>query len=92
MICLHICHCLSISSGGYTPGEIKKAPDSWLDVFNVIPVICFGYQVSTIQSLVKIYLKFVLSPSIKVNLFFGKGDYARAGKGDYIRAGKGDYA
>eukprot|EP00088_Acartia_fossae_P013806 TRINITY_DN17302_c0_g1_i6.p1 TRINITY_DN17302_c0_g1~~TRINITY_DN17302_c0_g1_i6.p1 ORF type:complete len:489 (-),score=35.35 TRINITY_DN17302_c0_g1_i6:173-1639(-) len=32
------------STGGYTPGEIKTHPDTWLDVFNVIPVICFGYQ------------------------------------------------
>jgi sodium-coupled neutral amino acid transporter 7/8 len=32
------------ASGGNIPGEIKTRPDSWLDVFNVIPVICFGYQ------------------------------------------------
>jgi sodium-coupled neutral amino acid transporter 7/8 len=31
-------------SGDYTPGEIKKRPDTWIDVFDVIPVICFGYQ------------------------------------------------
>ena len=30
--------------GGHTPGRVKTAPDSWLDVFTVIPVICFGYQ------------------------------------------------
>ena len=32
-------------SGSYVPGKIKTGPDNWLDVFNVIPVICFGYQV-----------------------------------------------
>jgi hypothetical protein len=32
-------------SGNYTPGPIKTSPDSALDVFFVIPVICFGYQV-----------------------------------------------
>jgi len=31
-------------SGNYTPGEIKTRPESILQVFNVIPVICFGYQ------------------------------------------------
>jgi len=30
--------------GGHSPGRVKTAPDSWLDVFTVIPVICFGYQ------------------------------------------------
>ncbi|XP_023348632.1 putative sodium-coupled neutral amino acid transporter 7 isoform X2 [Eurytemora carolleeae] len=31
-------------SGNYKPGEIKTKPDNILDIFNVIPVICFGYQ------------------------------------------------
>lgn len=35
---------IQYASGGYVPGEIKTEPDTWLDVFNVIPVICFGYQ------------------------------------------------
>eukprot|EP00096_Caligus_rogercresseyi_P007554 TRINITY_DN25466_c0_g1_i1.p1 TRINITY_DN25466_c0_g1~~TRINITY_DN25466_c0_g1_i1.p1 ORF type:complete len:517 (+),score=104.59 TRINITY_DN25466_c0_g1_i1:51-1601(+) len=30
--------------GEYTPGKIKTEPDSWMDVFLIIPVICFGYQ------------------------------------------------
>ncbi|XP_046636826.1 putative sodium-coupled neutral amino acid transporter 7 isoform X2 [Daphnia pulicaria] len=30
--------------GGYVPGLIKESPDSWTDVFLVVPVICFGYQ------------------------------------------------
>jgi len=32
------------SAGEHTPGPVKTAPDDWLDVFSVIPVICFGYQ------------------------------------------------
>ena len=40
--------------GGHTPGPIKHKPEVWTDVFAVIPVICFGYQVS-------IYLVFVES-------------------------------
>ena len=39
--------------GGHTPGPIKHKPEVWTDVFAVIPVICFGYQVS-------IYLVFIL--------------------------------
>ena len=31
--------------GGHTPGAIKHKPEEWTDVFAVIPVICFGYQV-----------------------------------------------
>lgn len=31
--------------GNYVPGPIKQQPDSWTDVFLVVPVICFGYQV-----------------------------------------------
>ena len=31
--------------GGHTPGVIKHKPEEWTDVFAVIPVICFGYQV-----------------------------------------------
>jgi len=31
-------------SGSYQPGPIKTRPDTLFDVFNVIPVICFGYQ------------------------------------------------
>lgn len=31
--------------GVYVPGLIKESPDSWTDVFLVVPVICFGYQV-----------------------------------------------
>ena len=30
--------------GGHVPGNIKTKPDKWVDVFTVIPVICFGYQ------------------------------------------------
>ena len=30
--------------GGHVPGQIKTKPDKWVDVFTVIPVICFGYQ------------------------------------------------
>lgn len=30
--------------GGYVPGPIKENPNSWTDVFLVVPVICFGYQ------------------------------------------------
>eukprot|EP00092_Neocalanus_flemingeri_P031792 GFUD01034536.1.p1 GENE.GFUD01034536.1~~GFUD01034536.1.p1 ORF type:complete len:483 (+),score=120.87 GFUD01034536.1:70-1518(+) len=30
--------------GDHVPGEIKVKPDKWVDVFTVIPVICFGYQ------------------------------------------------
>jgi len=32
------------ASGEHVPGPIKSKPDGWLDVFQVIPVICFGYQ------------------------------------------------
>jgi len=32
------------AEGGHEPGPIKTSPDSWQDVFSVIPVICFGYQ------------------------------------------------
>lgn len=31
--------------GNHVPGPIKTQPDSWTDVFLVVPVICFGYQV-----------------------------------------------
>lgn len=31
--------------GTHKPGPIKERPDSWTDVFLVVPVICFGYQV-----------------------------------------------
>lgn len=31
--------------GSYVPGPIKENPNSWTDVFLVVPVICFGYQV-----------------------------------------------
>lgn len=31
--------------GDYVPGPIKQHPDKWTDVFLVVPVICFGYQV-----------------------------------------------
>ncbi|XP_071746788.1 sodium-coupled neutral amino acid transporter 7 isoform X4 [Lepeophtheirus salmonis] len=30
--------------GDYKHGKIKTHPDSWMDVFLVVPVICFGYQ------------------------------------------------
>ena len=30
--------------GEHVPGKIKTKPDKWVDVFTVIPVICFGYQ------------------------------------------------
>ena len=33
------------SRGDHVPGEIRHHPESVLEVFNVIPVICFGYQV-----------------------------------------------
>lgn len=26
------------------PGSIKTSPDHWMDVFNVVPTICFAYQ------------------------------------------------
>jgi len=32
------------ASGEHIPGHIKTEPQSWQDVFSVIPVICFGYQ------------------------------------------------
>lgn len=32
------------AKGEYKAGEIKTRPDTLFDVFNVIPVICFGYQ------------------------------------------------
>jgi len=32
------------AEGDHVPGPIKTKPDSWLDIFMVIPVICFGYQ------------------------------------------------
>jgi len=32
------------AEGEHIPGPIKTKPDTWLDVFMVIPVICFGYQ------------------------------------------------
>ncbi len=36
--------------GRYTPGNIKTEPKHWVDVFTVVPSMCFGYQchVSTI--------------------------------------------
>ena len=37
---------LEYTMGGHTPGEIKHKPEVWTDVFAVIPVICFGYQVT----------------------------------------------
>ena len=30
--------------GDHVPGNIKTKPVKWVDVFTVIPVICFGYQ------------------------------------------------
>ena len=36
---------LEYAMGGHTPGVIKHKPEEWTDVFAVIPVICFGYQV-----------------------------------------------
>lgn len=38
------------ASGKYVPGEIKTKPSHWVDVFTVVPTMCFGYQchVSTI--------------------------------------------
>lgn len=33
--------------GGFpTPPDVKTGPDRWEDVLTVIPVVCFGYQVS----------------------------------------------
>merc|ERR1712202_109315 len=32
------------TSGTHVPGPIKTKPGSWIDVFAVVPVICFGYQ------------------------------------------------
>ena len=32
-------------TGNYVAGPIKTAPDEWTDVFLVVPVICFAYQV-----------------------------------------------
>eukprot|EP00092_Neocalanus_flemingeri_P002067 GFUD01002206.1.p1 GENE.GFUD01002206.1~~GFUD01002206.1.p1 ORF type:complete len:526 (-),score=56.45 GFUD01002206.1:45-1622(-) len=32
------------ATGDHVPGPIKTKPDDWVDVFSVIPVICFGYQ------------------------------------------------
>lgn len=34
--------------GNFVPGPIKTAPNSWTDVFLVVPAICFGYQVKII--------------------------------------------
>ncbi|KAF0298181.1 putative sodium-coupled neutral amino acid transporter 7 [Amphibalanus amphitrite] len=31
-------------TGGFEPGPIKHRPDTWTDVFLVMPTICFGYQ------------------------------------------------
>ena len=45
--------------GGHTPGSIKHKPEEWTDVFAVIPVICFGYQVRSVLVLVTIYVFFV---------------------------------
>lgn len=30
--------------GNFVPGPIKTAPNSWTDIFLVVPAICFGYQ------------------------------------------------
>jgi sodium-coupled neutral amino acid transporter 7/8 len=32
--------------GSFVPGPIKTSPTHWTDVFLVVPVICFGYQVT----------------------------------------------
>ena len=32
------------AEGDHVAGPIKTKPDTWLDMFMVIPVICFGYQ------------------------------------------------
>jgi len=32
------------ATGDHVPGPIKTKPGNWVDVFAVIPVICFGYQ------------------------------------------------
>jgi len=32
------------AEGEHIPGTIKTKPDTWFDMFMVIPVICFGYQ------------------------------------------------
>lgn len=45
--------------GGYIPGPIKTKPDKWTDVFLVVPVICFGYQV--IKYYLSVYL-FLIFP------------------------------
>jgi hypothetical protein len=32
--------------GNFMPGPIKTSPTHWTDIFLVVPVICFGYQVT----------------------------------------------
>ena len=33
------------SEGNHPVVRVKTQPDTWTDVFLVVPVICFGYQV-----------------------------------------------
>lgn len=42
-------------TGNFMPGPVKTGPSHWTDVFLIVPVICFGYQVtqpSTLYSLI----------------------------------------
>lgn len=43
-VVLLIAYQYKYATGSYPKGEIKTRPDKWMDVFNVVPVICFGYQ------------------------------------------------
>ena len=40
--------------GNFIHGPIKHGPDTWTDVFLVVPDICFGYQVLAIYIMVRI--------------------------------------
>jgi sodium-coupled neutral amino acid transporter 7/8 len=37
--------------GNFMPGPVKTGPSHWTDVFLVVPVICFGYQVRAFHTL-----------------------------------------
>ena len=48
-------------AGDYVPGPIKQHPERWTDVFLVVPVICFGYQVKSRNCF---FLQFVMAPQL----------------------------
>jgi hypothetical protein len=50
--------------GNFMPGPVKTGPSHWTDVFLVVPVICFGYQVTQLSALYSLRTKGIYSTEL----------------------------